>query len=108
MERLNQDLRGKKMITGTLTLEHLAVLDMCKRVRAYGHGQLLHDIIILCSLIRKTMAEKLYQQARGFQVVTDSEKPWAGWSKEKKHAGQRELGGKKLVRVASGGQLGSP
>ena len=33
----------------------------------HGHGQL----------------EKLYQQARGFQVVTDSEKPWAGWSKEK-------------------------
>ena len=29
------------------------------------------------------MAEKLLQQARGFQVVTDSEKPWAGWSKEK-------------------------
>ena len=83
MEKPNQDLRGKKMITGTLTLEHLAVLDMCKRVRAYGHGQLLHDSIILWSLICKTMAEKLLQQARGFQVVIDSEKPWAGWSKEK-------------------------
>ena len=74
----------------------------------YGHGHLSHDGIILWSLIRKTRAEKLYQQARGFQVVTDSEKPWAGWSKEKKQVGQRELGGKKLVRVASGGQLGSP
>ena len=41
-------------------------------------------------------------------MVTESEKPWAGWSKEKKQVGQRELGGKKLVRVASGGQLGSP